>query len=137
MMFRNFAAALALATLSLGACTGSDGATSATKEAARTIPLTITSANGKHDFVVEVAKTSAEQERGLMYRTNIPKDGGMIFAPYPPEGGPPREATLPRVPTCQCDWLCRQGPRRCPRRNDWRRSRARLRARAASVRRRR
>ena len=29
-----------------------------------------------------------------MYRTNIPKDGGMIFAPYPPEGGGPREATF-------------------------------------------
>jgi len=94
MMFRNFAAALALATLSLSACTGSDGATSAAKDAVRTVPLTIASSNGAHDFVVEVAKTSAEQERGLMYRTNIPKDGGMIFAPYPPEGGGPREATF-------------------------------------------
>jgi len=94
MTFRNFAAALALATLSLSACTASDGAASATKEAVRTIPLTITSSNGGHDFVVEVAKTAAEQERGLMYRTNIPKDGGMIFAPYPPEGGAPREATF-------------------------------------------
>ena len=67
---------------------------SATKDAARTIPLTITSSNGTHDFVVEVAKTAAEQERGLMYRTNIPKDGGMMFAPYPPDGGAPREATF-------------------------------------------
>jgi uncharacterized membrane protein (UPF0127 family) len=94
MMFRNLAVALALTTLSLGACTSSDGAASAAKEAVRTIPLTITSSNGAHDFVVEVARTSAEQERGLMYRTNIPKDGGMIFAPYPPEGGGPREATF-------------------------------------------
>ena len=94
MMFRNFAAALALATLSLSACTGGDATASATKEPVRTIPLTITSSNGAHAFVVEVAKTSAEQERGLMYRTNIPKDGGMIFAPYPPEGGAPREATF-------------------------------------------
>jgi len=93
MMFRNFAAALALAGLSLSACSGGDAA-SAAKEAVQKIPLTITSSNGAHDFVVEVAKTSAEQERGLMYRTNIPKDGGMIFAPYPPEGGGPREATF-------------------------------------------
>jgi uncharacterized membrane protein (UPF0127 family) len=95
MMFRNFAAALALATLSLSACTGGgDAAASATKQAVRTVPLTITSSNGAHAFVVEVAKTSAEQERGLMFRTNIPKDGGMIFAPYPPDGGGPREATF-------------------------------------------
>ena len=95
MMFRNFAAALALATLSLSACTGGgDAAASATKQAAQTVPLTISSSNGAHAFVVEVAKTSAEQERGLMYRTNIPKDGGMIFAPYPPDGGGPREANF-------------------------------------------
>ena len=95
MMFRNFAAALALATLSLSACTGGgDAAASATKQAAQTVPLTITSSNGAHAFAVEVAKTAAEQERGLMYRTNIPKDGGMIFAPYPPEGGAPREANF-------------------------------------------
>jgi len=94
MMFRNVAAALALATLSLSACNGGDAAAPAAKEAAAKIPLTITSSNGAHDFVVEVARTAAEQERGLMYRTNIPKDGGMIFAPYPPEGGAPREATF-------------------------------------------
>jgi len=93
MMFRNFAAALALATLSLSACSGGDAVASA-KDAVRTVPLTITSSNGAHAFVVEVAKTSAEQERGLMYRTSIPKDGGMIFAPYPPDGGAPREATF-------------------------------------------
>jgi uncharacterized membrane protein (UPF0127 family) len=94
MMFRNVAAALALASLSLSACNGGDAAASAAKEAAPKIPLTITSSNGAHDFIVEVARTAAEQERGLMYRTNIPKDGGMIFAPYPPEGGAPREATF-------------------------------------------
>ena len=95
MMFRNFAAALALATVSLSACTGGgDAAASAAKQAVQTVPLTITSSNGAHAFVVEVAKTAAEQERGLMCRTNIPKDGGMIFAPYPPDGGGPREANF-------------------------------------------
>lgn len=29
-----------------------------------------------------------------MFRTNIPKDGGMIFTPYPPQGGAPREASF-------------------------------------------
>ena len=29
-----------------------------------------------------------------MFRTNLPADGGMIFIPYPAEGGPPREASF-------------------------------------------
>ncbi|WP_033074557.1 DUF192 domain-containing protein [Sphingopyxis sp. MWB1] len=32
-----------------------------------------------HRFNVEVARTPEEQERGLMYRTSLPPDGGMIF----------------------------------------------------------
>jgi uncharacterized membrane protein (UPF0127 family) len=35
-----------------------------------------------HDFVVEVAETSAQQARGLMFRTEMPSDKGMIF-PFP------------------------------------------------------
>lgn len=61
---------------------------------AKTVSVTIASANGSHVFTVETARTAAEQERGLMYRTDIPQDGGMLFAPYPPEGGPPREASF-------------------------------------------
>lgn len=30
-------------------------------------------------FNVEVAKTAAQRERGLMYRAQLPKDGGMLF----------------------------------------------------------
>src|ERR1035437_263623 len=33
-------------------------------------------------FSVELAKTSAEQERGLMYRTELDKDKGMLFIFY-------------------------------------------------------
>jgi uncharacterized membrane protein (UPF0127 family) len=62
--------------------------------ATQRIPLTITSANGKHVFVVELARTAAEQERGLMFRTDLNPDGGMVFWPYPPEGGPPRVANF-------------------------------------------
>jgi uncharacterized protein len=29
-----------------------------------------------------------------MFRTDIARDGGMLFAPYPPEGGAPREASF-------------------------------------------
>jgi len=29
-----------------------------------------------------------------MYRTDIPADGGMLFAPYPAGGGAPREASF-------------------------------------------
>jgi uncharacterized membrane protein (UPF0127 family) len=58
------------------------------------VALTIKSRSGAHAFKVEVAKTPAEQEKGLMFRTNIPKDEGMIFSPYPGEGGPPRDANF-------------------------------------------
>lgn len=88
--------------LGVAGCGGSDGTASATDTndaasataAAATIPLTIASANGQHKFQVEVARTAAEQERGLMYRTDLKPDGGMIFTPYPPEGGPPRETSF-------------------------------------------
>lgn len=45
-------------------------------------------------FKVEVARTVEAQRRGLMFRTDIPADGGMLFAPYPPEGGGPRAASF-------------------------------------------
>jgi uncharacterized membrane protein (UPF0127 family) len=32
-----------------------------------------------HDFMVEMALTPDQQEVGLMFRTNIPADGGMLF----------------------------------------------------------
>ncbi|MFN3750915.1 MAG: DUF192 domain-containing protein [Thiobacillus sp.] len=34
---------------------------------------------GKHAFQVEVAATPAERARGLMARTRLPADGGMLF----------------------------------------------------------
>jgi hypothetical protein len=52
---------------------------------AGSIALTITSANGAHRFIVEQAATAAQQERGLMFRTAITADGGMLFWPYPPD----------------------------------------------------
>ena len=62
--------------------------------AAQTIPLTIVSANGSHVFTVERAATAAAQEAGLMYRTDLKPNGGMLFWPYPPDGSMPRLATF-------------------------------------------
>lgn len=65
------------------------------KTAAPMIEVVVTSPSGKaHRFQVEHAKTSEAQSRGLMYRTELPRDGGMLFAPYPGDGGPPREASF-------------------------------------------
>lgn len=96
MKVRILAAAPLIAMLS--ACTGGNAVASTGNDAAastrKQATVTIASANGAHAFAVEMAKTPAEQERGLMFRTNIPKDAGMLFAPYPADGGGPREASF-------------------------------------------
>lgn len=69
------ALALALA-LPVAACSGASDSRS---EAAATIPVTIQAGDTKHVFNVEVARTAEEQARGLMFRTSLPEDGGMIF----------------------------------------------------------
>lgn len=84
---------LALCGLST-ACSNGDAASANSAAAATTIALTVTSANGTHAFQVEVAKTAAQQEKGLMYRTDIPDNGGMLFWPYPAGGGAPRVASF-------------------------------------------
>ncbi len=43
------------------------------------IPLTVTTAKGKHAFRVEVAASDAEQAKGLMFRTQMGPDEGMLF----------------------------------------------------------
>jgi len=96
MIARKLATAFALMLLALpAACTSEGNAASASeKTAPKIIPLTIKGSNGTHSFKVETAKTAKEQEVGLMYRTDIPKDGGMLFAPYPPGGGAPKMASF-------------------------------------------
>ena len=44
-----------------------------------TAELTIVSATGQHRFKVEVAETPAQMEQGLMFRTSLPPDAGMLF----------------------------------------------------------
>ena len=85
---------LALAVLAIPAACARGGDATAADAPTGTIALTITSANGAHAFQVEGARTPAAQERGLMFRTSIPRDGGMLFHPYPAAGGGPREASF-------------------------------------------
>lgn len=89
-------AAIAAAVLLVSAaCQGDTGANAATEQGgAAKVVVTVETRNGPKAFNVEVARTAAEQERGLMFRTNIPADGGMLFAPYPAGGAAPREASF-------------------------------------------
>ncbi|QDZ07996.1 DUF192 domain-containing protein [Sphingomonas panacisoli] len=91
MTVRGLLLPLALCALSAGCASGSGSDNSAA--AVRTMTVTIASKNGAHPFQVEQAKTADEQERGLMFRMEIPVNGGMMFWPYPPDG-PPREASF-------------------------------------------
>lgn len=44
-----------------------------------TAPLTIDTAAGPQHFTVELALTPAQQEQGLMYRSALAPDAGMLF----------------------------------------------------------
>ncbi len=47
------------------------------------VPLSIASANGRHTFRVEVARSEPEQAKGLMFRTAMGANDGMIFPMEP------------------------------------------------------
>jgi uncharacterized membrane protein (UPF0127 family) len=49
------------------------------------IPLTITQNGKAHQFKVEVARSQAEQSQGLMFRTQMAPDEGMIFPTATPQ----------------------------------------------------
>lgn len=50
------------------------------------VPLRVTHAGTVHTFRVEVAGTPQEQAKGLMFRTAMGADEGMIFPMNPPRG---------------------------------------------------
>ena len=80
-------AALALAMLlpagGIGQAVAQDAEPTAAQPALPRQQLVITGQDGKrHEFNVEVAKTPRQQEVGLMFRTSIPADSGMLF-PWP------------------------------------------------------
>jgi len=81
MLFRMLLAG-ALAAAGLSACAGDRS--SGTAATAGTVPLTVESPGRFARFRVEVARTEAEQARGLMFRTKLAPDGGMIFPMDPP-----------------------------------------------------
>jgi len=50
----------------------------------KVVPLTVATASGVHKFKVELAASPEEQEKGLMFRTAMGADEGMIFPMDPP-----------------------------------------------------
>lgn len=91
---RAMAVAMLLAAAPLVACGQGTSSPQASASTRATIPLTIVSSGKRHAFSVEVARTAQEQQRGLMFRTTIAADGGMLFAPYPAGGGTPQVASF-------------------------------------------
>ncbi|MCW3847524.1 DUF192 domain-containing protein [Sphingomonas sp. LB-2] len=79
--------------LALGGC-GSGGENVANEAETALVTVTIATAEGPRTLKLEVADSEAEQTRGLMYRSNIPPDGGLLVAPYPPNGGAPEEVNF-------------------------------------------
>ena len=85
------AIALVLAACSPGA---SDAAPQSTQAAPAVhpvsglpvVPLKVTSGSKVHQFRVELARTPQEQAKGLMFRTEMGPDEGMIFPFDPPRG---------------------------------------------------
>jgi uncharacterized membrane protein (UPF0127 family) len=89
-MMRLVLVALAMA---LAACSpAATGATQSAQSAAtvhpvsglEVIPLTVISGGKRHAFRVEVAKSMFEQGKGLMFRTAMGADEGMLFPMNPP-----------------------------------------------------
>lgn len=78
--------AVAAFTLSLAACaTPPVSAAATTKSGLSSVVVTLHTSTGKrHRYQVELARTSAEQARGLMFRKTMPRDAGMIFPMSPP-----------------------------------------------------
>jgi uncharacterized membrane protein (UPF0127 family) len=83
---------LALAGIALSGCSPQPATEATPAAAARAvhpvsglpvIPLTIGTTKGRHTFRVEVASTEEEQARGLMFRTELGPDEGMIFPREP------------------------------------------------------
>lgn len=90
---RSIALALA-AALALVACSSkaSDAAPAAAQASPALHPrsglavvsLTVTGPGHRYSFHVEVARTPEEQSRGLMFRTEMGPDEGMVFPMSPP-----------------------------------------------------
>lgn len=94
MLTRILAPALVAALAPLAACTGGATTLTAEEQAKGIVPVTVTTKSGKHVFKAEPAVTPAEQQRGLMFRTDLTDTSAMLFWPYPAGGGAPKEASF-------------------------------------------
>lgn len=81
-----FLSLMAAAALGVAACSGMTGAAgnepisaNAPQTGLETVPLTITQGARVHRFTVEVAATEAQQQHGMMFRTDVPANTGMVF----------------------------------------------------------
>lgn len=75
-------------SVALAACSAGEPAANNPLRAgqeARAVALTIRSGGKLHRFDVEVARTPEEQSKGLMFRKELPPDGGMLFLFDPPQ----------------------------------------------------
>ena len=87
--------ATALLLLAVSGCGGAALSSSAKSgNGLAMLDVTVASSNGRHLFHAEQAKSAAEQEKGLMYRTGLADDYAMLFWPYPAGGGPPKAANF-------------------------------------------
>ncbi|ARS27061.1 DUF192 domain-containing protein [Sphingomonas sp. KC8] len=86
MMMRSISACAAalLLTVPLVGCAARSDAPAAVR-ADGLVEVTVTTATGTRIFQVEMARTPAEQARGLMYRTELAPDRGMLFPYDPPQ----------------------------------------------------
>lgn len=71
------------AAMSVAGCDGASFSKSATQPSNITA-LTITSPSKTHKFDVEIVRTPEDQARGLMFRTSLSPQGGMLFPLSPP-----------------------------------------------------
>lgn len=82
---RFFALLLTASAISLGGCNSNAPDGTVAESGLRLVPLTIAQGSQTHRFMVEVAATPSEQQRGLMMRTSLAPDRGMIFPFDPPK----------------------------------------------------
>jgi uncharacterized membrane protein (UPF0127 family) len=71
---------LALALASAAACGGSDRDVTPTATIAPTVTIAVThDEDNREELTVELARTPAERNRGLMSREHLPDNSGMLF----------------------------------------------------------
>ena len=93
MTHRKLAMALTAIALGLAACSPGTGEARSSQAVSvhpvsglKVVPHTVTHGSVRHSFRVEVAASPQEQARGLMFRTTMGADEGMIFPMSPPRG---------------------------------------------------